>query len=71
MRNRYGPLIQNPYFLYKVYFKPIPEEVIERLVADGGCLACAGGLMIEHPLVQPYIARHIFGYSNLYSNLAE
>ncbi len=43
--------------LAEVFFRPIPEEVVEQLVADGDCLRCAGGLMVEHPLVAPYVER--------------
>ena len=38
-----------------VCFSAIPDEVIAQLVDEGEVLHCAGGLMIEHPLVQPYI----------------
>lgn len=34
---------------------PIPEDVINALVSEGQYLNCAGGLMIEHPLLAPYI----------------
>lgn len=40
-----------------VHFSAIPDDIIARLVAEGEVLYCAGGLMIEHPLVQPYIDR--------------
>ena len=36
-------------------FSSIPDEVISQLVNEGEVLHCAGGLMIEHPLIQPYI----------------
>lgn len=36
-------------------FKPIPEAVIEQLVEEGEIFQCAGGLMIEHPLITPLI----------------
>jgi septum formation protein len=38
-----------------VAFSAIPDDVVDRLVEEGDVLHCAGGLMIEHPLVQPYI----------------
>ena len=41
----------------QVFFRSIPEEVITALVEDGSCLHCAGGLQVEHPLVQPYVHR--------------
>lgn len=40
-----------------IHFDQIPEEVVDRLLSDGQALHCAGGLMIEHPLLQPYIKR--------------
>ena len=36
-------------------FKPIPEEVVDQLVKQGEVFKCAGGLMIEDPLVKPLI----------------
>ena len=36
----------------QVEFKSIPEEVVDQLVAEGTCYSCAGGLMVEHPLVR-------------------
>jgi septum formation protein len=39
----------------EVFFHPFSEEVIEQLVAQGECLHCAGGLMVEHPLVRPFV----------------
>jgi len=39
-----------------ISFKPIPDDVITALIKGGEVFYCAGGLMIEHPLVQPYIA---------------
>ena len=38
-----------------VHFKAIPEETIDALIADGQCMWCAGGLMVENPLVVPYV----------------
>ena len=40
-----------------VHFTPFTDEAVNALMAEGGCLQCAGGLMIEHPLVQPFIDR--------------
>jgi septum formation protein len=40
-----------------VYFHTIPDDVVSAMLAEGDCLQCAGGLMVEHPLVQPYIER--------------
>lgn len=43
----------------QVHFEKIPEDVIETLIAEGDVMKCAGGLMIEHPLVTPLIAKVI------------
>ena len=40
-----------------IYFSQIPEEIIQQLVEEGEVMNCAGGLMIEHPLIQPYLSR--------------
>lgn len=40
-----------------IFFGDIPEETIEAILAEGEVLQCAGGLMVEHPLVQPHIVR--------------
>lgn len=41
----------------KIYFGDIPESVVDALVTEGEVLQCAGGLMVEHALVQPHVAR--------------
>jgi len=43
-----------------IQWNRIPEDVIDVLIQEGDCLYCAGGLMIEHPLLQPFIA-HVDG----------
>lgn len=40
-----------------VHFNPIPAHVRDALVEEGTVFHCAGGLMVEHELVTPYIAR--------------
>lgn len=40
-----------------IHFSPIPEATIDSLLAEGTCLQCAGGLMVEHPLVVPHVTR--------------
>ena len=40
-----------------VYFRPIPPDTVDALVAEGSVFQCAGGLMVEHPLVAPHIER--------------
>jgi septum formation protein len=43
-----------------IHFNSIPQLVIDSIVSEGTCLHCAGGLMAEHELLQPYIS-HIDG----------
>uniref|UniRef100_A0A7S3K499 Maf-like protein n=1 Tax=Aureoumbra lagunensis TaxID=44058 RepID=A0A7S3K499_9STRA len=40
-----------------VHFKEIPDKVIDQLIEQDGplLLQCAGGLMIEHDLIQPFV----------------
>jgi len=33
----------------------MPDDVIDKLIAEGDVMWCAGGLMVEHPMVVPYI----------------
>lgn len=35
----------------------IPEDVVTKLCSEGTVLHCAGGLMVEHVLIQPYITK--------------
>lgn len=39
-----------------ITFNPIPVDVVSALIREGQIFYCAGGLMIEHPLVQPHIS---------------
>jgi septum formation protein len=39
----------------KIHFSKIPGTVVEELISEGAIFRCAGGLMIEHPLVEPLI----------------
>ncbi|KAB2618056.1 maf-like protein [Pyrus ussuriensis x Pyrus communis] len=39
----------------EVYFHVIPEEVIDSLMEEGITLNVAGGLMLEHPLISPFV----------------
>lgn len=41
----------------QVYFKPFPDDLADKLIEEGRVLQCAGGLMVEHPLVAPYVER--------------
>lgn len=44
----------------KVYFKKIPQSVIEKLIQDGSIMRAAGGFIVEHPLLAPFVD-HIEG----------
>ncbi|XP_016748602.1 7-methyl-GTP pyrophosphatase isoform X2 [Gossypium hirsutum] len=39
----------------EIYFHKIPDEIIEKLIEEGAVLHVAGGLIIEHPLIMPYV----------------
>ncbi|CAI0436170.1 unnamed protein product [Linum tenue] len=39
----------------EIHFHEIPDEVIEKLVEEGIVLKAAGGLIIEHPLIVPFV----------------
>ncbi|XP_065847407.1 uncharacterized protein [Euphorbia lathyris] len=39
----------------EIYFHEIPDEVIDKLIEEGLVLRVAGGLIIEHPLIVPYV----------------
>ncbi len=39
----------------QIIFDPIPADLVEQLLQDGSVYKCAGGLMIEHPLVAPLV----------------
>jgi septum formation protein len=41
----------------RVYFKPIPDSVIQQLIDEGNIMWAAGGFIIEDPLLLPYIDR--------------
>ncbi len=38
-----------------VNFHPIPDSVIDKLLDEGKVLNAAGGIIVEHPLIKPYI----------------
>ena len=40
-----------------VHFSPIPSASVDTLIAEGDVMWCAGGLMVEHALVQPHVTR--------------
>ncbi|EPS58347.1 hypothetical protein M569_16467 [Genlisea aurea] len=39
----------------EIHFNDIPEEIIDSLIDEGIVLNVAGGLLIEHPLILPYV----------------
>lgn len=47
----------------EVYFRPLPDPLIEELVNSGGALQSAGALRIEHPKVAQYID-YIIGHKS-------
>ena len=40
-----------------IHFNHIPEETAEILISEGDVMCCAGGLMVEHPLVVPHVTK--------------
>lgn len=40
-----------------VHFDAIPASTVDELIAAGDVFYCAGGLMVEHPLVSPHVQR--------------
>lgn len=50
-----------------VYFRPFPQSLVEELLRQSGpaLLNCAGGLMVEHDLVQPYVQEVVGGVDSL------
>src|SRR5882724_10153363 len=44
----------------KAYFENIPSSVIEKLIQEGKIMNAAGGFIVEHPLLIPYV-KHIEG----------
>jgi len=41
----------------RVLFSPIPDATVDSLIAEGEIFYCAGGLMVEHEMVQPHVIR--------------
>lgn len=40
-----------------VHMAPLPSHIIDELLVEGTVLHCAGGLMVEHPILSPYLRR--------------
>lgn len=39
----------------QIYFHQIPENIIASLIKEGTIMKTAGGFMVEHPLLKPYV----------------
>ncbi|KAM7518235.1 hypothetical protein LguiB_017197 [Lonicera macranthoides] len=39
----------------EIYFHDIPDDIIDSLIEEGKVLNVAGGLIIEHPMIVPYV----------------
>ncbi|KAI3736981.1 hypothetical protein L2E82_26972 [Cichorium intybus] len=39
----------------EIYFHDIPDDVVDKLIEEGLVLRVAGALIIEHPLIVPYV----------------
>lgn len=39
----------------RVFVEPLPRQVVEQLLEEREVYGCAGGIMIEHPLVTPHV----------------
>lgn len=45
----------------EVWFRPVPDHVVDELVKQGGVFEAAGGLLVEHPLVAPLVEAVVGG----------
>ena len=45
--------------IVQIHFERIPDESVDQLIAEGEVFFCAGGLMVEHGLVQPHVTRMV------------
>lgn len=43
-----------------VYFRKIPDQVVEQLLEEGKVMQAAGGFIVNNPLIRPYVL-HIEG----------
>lgn len=44
-------------FLVQTHFQPIPSDAIEQVIQEGTVMKCAGALMVENPVLMPYITK--------------
>jgi len=51
---RPGPTMS---LLVQTHFRRIPAEVVDQMVEEGTVMNCAGALMIENPLLTPFITQ--------------
>lgn len=49
----------------EIHFNHIPSGTAEILIKEGDVMWCAGGLMVEHPLVQPHVTKMIGGIDSV------
>ncbi|XP_051149996.1 uncharacterized protein LOC127264489 isoform X1 [Andrographis paniculata] len=45
----------------EIYFHDIPDKIIDNMLEEGIVLKVAGGLIIEHPLILPYVKEVVGG----------
>lgn len=41
------------------HFLPVPTEIVDQLITKGDIMYCAGGFMIDDPLLGPYLGERI------------
>jgi septum formation protein len=41
----------------KIWFKPIPEDVVDKIIAKGDIYRVSGGLDADDPLVRPFVVK--------------
>ena len=41
----------------KQWFHPVPDEIVDQVIEKGDIMYCAGGFMIDEPLLFPYLAQ--------------
>lgn len=47
--------MEKGYDIAKQHFKHIPPNIVDQLIAKGDIMHCAGGFMIDDPLIRPYL----------------
>ncbi|MBI3633719.1 MAG: Maf family protein [Candidatus Vogelbacteria bacterium] len=57
VKNTKTGVLQNGIDIAKIFFKPIPEEVINKLIEEGNIFKAAGGFISEDPLLDPYVEK--------------